>query len=1156
MIQKVLRSIWIIMLSSMIGIMGCKKLNPDPPDPPPPDPCEHATNPEILSNLEATVLSEGTTSYSYELEFDKPVTGVLAGTTVSITGGTAVIDSVIPSDSQDSFAVQIGGLSDDSIYTLHITPTAGDDIILTADSCGLPLAGGVTKSFYVKSSCEDPPIPGIRSPLSHKIESSTVTSTTYTLAFSIPVTGLVVSETLRISGGAAITSITPHEDSGITPYFADYDVVLENLDSSSAHTLIIVSDPDPDVETETRIVTECGVPFPVDRTIVIAYTIEDCEVGTGTVPELVTTSDDLTSPLPLNTSTTTIPLTFNLPIRGIKPDVTVRLSGGAGSALISGITPDEQTLSDTFEISLDGLENGAVYSIEIRPAGNGIIIMEPDCFTAMEETYVLTFSVESPTIVNATWMDRSLAPRKRVDAIGGWVNGKLYVYGGLEKYDPDVGDDGSIWHLSDMWEFDPNTGGDGTWTKLEPSGTPPCNRLYGAAAAVDSDNDYIYVFGGYCRDNYDNRYDSQAPCRTYTQYLYVYDVLANTWTEKQPSIASGYNYNPDLYYRWEHSFVWINGKGYVFGGDTNVGPCCSNRSTNEVWEYDPTIGSDGEWDRVSDHANGCTVDRPPLRKLHRAVVGSDQKMYIMGGWSDRPNSEGCEDTLTGNEYFRNDVWVFDPSDSSWTMLVDNALIEQGITPPPRHSHGMVWGTDDRLYIFSGYSRRAYSGWHPDLRINDLWAFDPGTTTWTELCADYSLGVPVERQYFMMEAASDGFYIFGGWTENYNRNTTCCTTDALQHAISLNDVWFHGFENGCDYTYLQPSNAPEGRYQHTLTYGNGKLYVFGGASGTAKEQNTERYHAGPRVFNPGLGPYGTWLERSPTSAPPPRSRHGAVFTANQLFIFGGSYINSSGNCTLDNRIRLNDLWSYSDLFSVDGNWTKVQPTGTPPTERDYPGMAADLYGNIYIFGGVDRSGAYSGCCCYSYEDGWSDDMYVYNPSIPPQGVWELRQPSNPPYGRSMHGMVYGDGKIYVYGGYNDNLTEPYLGDFWVYDPYDGFSGSWQLIDAAPAPGLRYGMGLAWYSGKLYFYGGFQPDSSTTNDGYNMNDFWEYDPATGIWTDITPASTDPQPYHKRRFLSLTASDNALWLFGGHYLKVRCCGDYDWDGGNPDLWVYGLP
>jgi hypothetical protein len=139
----------------------------------------------------------------------------------------------------------------------------------------------------------------------------------------------------------------------------------------------------------------------------------------------------------------------------------------------------------------------------------------------------------------------------------------------------------------------------------------------------------------------------------------------------------------------------------------------------------------------------------------------------------------------------------------------------------------------------------------------------------------------------------------------------------------------------------------------------------------------------------------------------------------------------------------------------------------------------------------------------------------------------------------HEMVaIGDGEMLLFGGFIglDNGTAPFEGTW----RFDVIEGSWSVEDPGIAPSPRYGHAMAFHppTGKVVVFGGGATTPRPcprirTCPGPEDNEVWQYDPATGIWEDMTPPDTEavvwPTPRFGMRFAYEPITERLI-TFGG--------------------------
>ena len=241
----------------------------------------------------------------------------------------------------------------------------------------------------------------------------------------------------------------------------------------------------------------------------------------------------------------------------------------------------------------------------------------------------------------------------------------------------------------------------------------------------------------------------------------------------------------------------------------------------------------------------------------------------------------------------------------------------------------------------------------------------------------------------------------------------------------------------------------------------------------------------------------------------------------------------------------------------------------PGARGYEQAQLDLSGKLWLFGGHGFDSADA--------SGEINDLWKYNPSTlewtwisgsnlvgapGSYGVQRTASPTNVPGARDSYAFWMDlNGKLWVFGGFGYDVfgTRGILNDLWMFDPVSlewtwvsgsetpGHAGIYGVKGvAAPAnvPGSRY-RSVSWIdsSGKFWLFGGFGADSAGA-DG-DLNDLWQFDPATLEWTWVagselsdqvgiygTKGTADPANVPGGRDASSSWRDSSgrFWLFGG--------------------------
>ncbi len=165
------------------------------------------------------------------------------------------------------------------------------------------------------------------------------------------------------------------------------------------------------------------------------------------------------------------------------------------------------------------------------------------------------------------------------------------------------------------------------------------------------------------------------------------------------------------------------GKAYIFEGVfQNDGP---DRVSNELWEYTPETDS---WVRL--------LDFPGVPRSIAIGDDWDGKYYYGFGFG-------------GNQVgYLNDLWVFDPVDTSFTQLPSCPCV--GRTHPAFVAH------QDKIYMGSGSSANG--------DLTDWWVYDMKEMMWTQ-----KEDIPGPRRHHPFQFSADRFiYVGGGHQFNWMR----------------------------------------------------------------------------------------------------------------------------------------------------------------------------------------------------------------------------------------------------------------------------------------------------------------------------------------------------------------------------------------------------
>jgi len=325
-----------------------------------------------------------------------------------------------------------------------------------------------------------------------------------------------------------------------------------------------------------------------------------------------------------------------------------------------------------------------------------------------------------------------------------------------------------------------------------------------------------------------------------------------------------------------------------------------------------------------------------------------------------------------------------------------------------------------------------------------------------------------------------------------------------------------------------------------------------------------------------GVYGTL--GAAAAANTPGARKQAVSwtdAAGNFWLFGG---NSVGNVGM-----LNDLWEYSPV-AQQWIWQGGSQTvgaaavygtqGTPaatnnPGAREGAAKWTDTAGNLWLFGGDVLAGT-------TWEE--FNDLWEYNVS---SAQWTWVGGSNivdnagsygalgvaaagnfPPARSGAITWVDSTGIFWLFGGSQLNASGSYLAvfnDLWSYSPTTGLwtwvggsntpnaagvYGTQHAGAAGNGPGARVS-GVSWTdtAGNFWLFGGY---GYAQGGGLgNLNDLWEYNLGSGVWTWISGSSgtgaagaygtqgiadSGNAPGARAQAVGWLDSSGNFWLFGG--------------------------
>ena len=277
-------------------------------------------------------------------------------------------------------------------------------------------------------------------------------------------------------------------------------------------------------------------------------------------------------------------------------------------------------------------------------------------------------------------------------------------------------------------------------------------------------------------------------------------------------------------------------------------------------------------------------------------------------------------------------------------------------PTGRYDHTAVWsGTE--MIVWGGYT----SG---DTFLNTGGRYNPSTDSWT---ATSTTNAPTARRTHTAVWTGTEMIVWGGsptistylntggrynpssdsWAATSTTNAPTARryhtavwtgTEMIVWGGYFQDTSNHYWNTGGRYdpisdswTATSTTNAPDGRAIHTAIWTGNEMVVWGGSfyDGIIEDLNTGG------IYIPGTD---SWTATSTTNVPGGRYRHTAVWTGSEMIIWGG---------TLDDSIFLNTGGRYNP--SAD-NWSAISSDNAPSAREDH--TAAWTGTQMIVWGGYD------------------------------------------------------------------------------------------------------------------------------------------------------------------------------------------------------------
>lgn len=631
----------------------------------------------------------------------------------------------------------------------------------------------------------------------------------------------------------------------------------------------------------------------------------------------------------------------------------------------------------------------------------------------------------------AIWKD-NLSPAGRYDHVAVWTGTEMIIWGGQ-------GDTAS---LGDGARYHPALH---AWTQISTNDAPSPR---GQTIAVWTGSEMI-VWGG----NGDTGLVNNGA---------RYHPATDRWTPLPPT---------DLSPRRAHCAVWTGRYLLVWGGvgsggDLNDGrrydlasntwsPISSANApsrrgfANAVWTgtemiiwggFDEASGamlnSGGRYDPIEDRWIPTSLVEAPSPRWYSTAVWNGRAMWVWGGSIDPLSQVGLND---GKSY--------DPLTDSWTLLPESPL--RG-----RTTHTAVW-TGQEMLVWGGRigNDRADDGArYPVLKSSSQDISSGSTRTdHTALWTGTSAGL---RQEML---------IWGG------RDAARSLGDGLRYHAET-DSWLP----------LAVTEAPAPRHGHSAVWTGDKMIVWGG-----QNEGANPYRGDGAIFDPAKN---TWQPIAQHGAPSPRVDHSAIWTGDDMIVWGGS--NAGGS--------LGDGAIYNPRANL---WTPLPHLGAPAPRRRH--IAVWTGRQMIIWGGNESQGA--------RYDTWENEWFPM--AIPgPGGVGAGEYQS----------AVWTGSELIIFGGL-DGSTPTNQG--WRYNPSEN---TWTPMGTLDSPTARFRHSALWTGSEMIIWGGRRSVTGVAS----WSDGASYNPSRDSWTPLRASGSPDSRFDH----TAVWTGNEMLIYGGQDLLPR--------------------
>jgi N-acetylneuraminic acid mutarotase len=685
-----------------------------------------------------------------------------------------------------------------------------------------------------------------------------------------------------------------------------------------------------------------------------------------------------------------------------------------------------------------------------QPLQSWLARAENQSFTliaAPDGKYTLPPISEGGCIENS-WTATAAPPEARQLHTAVWTGSEMIIWGG--QANSALLDTGG--------RYDPATD---TWTFTNSSGAPTARSGH---TAIWTGSEMI-VWGGQ---------DQNGPFPVNTGGKY--NPSTDSWTATSTANApEGRNLHTAL---WAGSQMIIWGGSDLFGllntggrYDPNSDSWTATSTTNApearqnhtavwagsvmvVWggedqNFD-SLNTGGRYNPNTDTWTPTSINNAPDSRYNHTALSTGNLMIVWGGF----NTDVFEDLNTGGRY--------DPNTDSWAAT-------STLAPDPRELHTAVW-TGSEMIIWGGEM------FFQDL--NNGGRYHPGTDTWI---ATGIINAPDARHSHTAVWTGSEMIVWGGLGGSPFSNEL----DTGGRYNPANNSW----------TPTNTYNVPEPRSAHTAVWTGSEMIVWGGS--------------GQNFFSPILNTGGkydpamdSWTPTNTTDAPSPRDGHTAVWTGNEMIVWGGT----------DGSNNLNSGGKYNPGTDTWTATTSIAPLPRSLHTAVWTGREMIIWGGSSDFGLVNTGGRYN----------------------PVTDIWVATNP-NAPDARDYHSAVWTGSQMIVWGGDNANFNKLNTGG-----RYDPATDSWTSTSTINAPSARDSHTAVWTASEMIIWGGEDLNFNFTNTG------GRYNPVTDSWVATSTVAPEGRAGHTAVW---TGTQMIVWGGSSFFQVTNTGGQYV---PNTDTWA----